>query len=119
MKSEHLGCRGGTDGSVLTRAVVNGRPGIVFTGVDLSVWADWCQDGQSWLMWVVFEQFFREKRSDCGYSSSTIYGLMDADAAMPMPGSGGSSVEREPGAAVCAPAPNFELLCVVYCMASM
>jgi hypothetical protein len=36
---------------------------------------------------------------------------MDADAAMPMPGSGGSSVEREPGAAVCAPAPNFELLC--------
>ena len=44
---------------------------------------------------------------------------MDADAAMPMPGSGGSSVEREPGAAVCAPAPNFELLCVVYCMASM
>ena len=40
---------------------------------------------------------------------------MDADAAMPMPGSGGSSVEREPGAAVCAPAPNFELLCVVWC----
>jgi len=44
---------------------------------------------------------------------------MDADAAMPMPGPGGSSEEREPGAAVCAPAPNFELLCVVYCMASM
>ena len=44
---------------------------------------------------------------------------MDADAAMPMPGSGGSSVEREPGAAVCAPAPNFELLCVVYCMVSI
>ena len=41
---------------------------------------------------------------------------MDADAAMPMamPGSGGSSVEREPGAAVCAPAPNFELLCAIY-----
>ena len=37
----------------------------------------------------------------------------------PMPGSGGSSEEREPGAAVCAPAPNFELLCVVYSMASM
>jgi hypothetical protein len=36
---------------------------------------------------------------------------MDADAAMPMPGSRGSRcVEREPGAAVCAPAPNFELL---------
>jgi len=33
-----------------------------------------------------------------------------------MPGSGGSSVERGrgPGAAVCAPAPNFELLCAVY-----
>jgi hypothetical protein len=38
---------------------------------------------------------------------------------MPRPGSGGDSVEREPGAAVCAPAPNFELLCVVYCMVSI
>ena len=47
---------------------------------------------------------------------------IDADAAMPMPGSGvrgGSSVERGPGAAVCAPAPNFELLCVVYLMVSI
>jgi hypothetical protein len=40
---------------------------------------------------------------------------IDADAATPMPGSGGSSVDRGPGAAVCAPAPNFELLCVVFC----
>ena len=38
----------------------------------------------------------------------------DADA-----GVGWVKCRAEPGAAVCAPAPNFELLCVVYCMASI